>query len=141
MHEVLARTNFERDVADLGAVAANSYQLTVNGRVYPILDVTICHSRPLRLRLRADDWDDQPPSIELLNPDGSAMTDRLPGSIFHPGPHPATGRPFICMRGSREFHTHPSHLNESWAQYRGQDGMGLIGIVMQIATTWREQVR
>ena len=45
------------------------------------------------------------------------------------------------MRGSREFHTHPSHLNEQWAQYRGQDGMGLIGILMQVATAWREAVR
>jgi hypothetical protein len=141
VHEALARANFEQDVADLGDVAVSRYDLIVNERAYPILDVTIRHSRQLRLRMRADDWDDQPPSIELLNPDGSAFTDRLPGGIFHQGPHPATGRPFICMRGSREFHTHSSHLNESWAQYRGQDGMGLIGILMQIATTWREQAR
>lgn len=141
MHEVLARSKFDSDVADLGDVAADSCGLTVNQRTYPILDVTIHHSRPLRLRLSAPNWDDQPPSIELLKPDGSPFTERLPGGIFHQGPHPIAGRPFICMRGSLEFHTHSSHLNESWAQYRGQDGMGLIGIMMQIADTWREQAR
>ena len=141
MHEALARANFDEDVADLGDVAADSYGLIVNARTYPIFDVTISHSRPLRLRMAANDWNELPPSIDLLNPDGSALSDRLPGGIFHPGAHPATGRPFICMRGSREFHTHPSHVNETWAQYRGQDGMGLIGILLQIATAWRKAVR
>ena len=140
MHEALARANFEQDVADLGDVAACSYGLIVHARAYPILDVTVSHSRPLRVRMRGDDWDDLPPSIDLLNPDGSALTG-LPGGVFHPGPHPGTGRPFVCMRGSREFHTHPNHRNEQWAQYRGQDGMGLIGILMQVATAWREAVR
>jgi hypothetical protein len=88
--------------------------------------------------MRALDWDDQPPSIELLNPDGSPFTGPLPGGIFHQGPHPSVGRSFICMRGSLEFHTHPSHSNEAWAQYRGQDGMGLIGILMQIADNWQD---
>jgi hypothetical protein len=141
VHEVLARAKFDSDVADLGDIAADSCRLTVNQRAYPILDVTIHHSRPLRLRMSAPDWEDQPPSIELLNPDGSPLTGPIPGDIFHLGPHPATGRPFICMRGGLEFHTHPSHTNESWAQYRGQDGMGLIGILMQIADTWRERTR
>ena len=141
MHEALARVKFDSDVADLGGVAADSCDLTVHQRAYPILDVTVRHSRPLRLRMSAPNRDDQPPSIELLNPDGSPLPAPIPGGVFHPGPHPNTGRPFICMRGSLEFHTHPSHLNESWAQYRGQDGMGLIGILMQIADAWREQTR
>ncbi len=141
MHEVLARAKFDSDVADLGDVAAESCGLTVSWRAYPIFDVAIRHSRPLRLRMSAPNWDDQPPSIALLNPDGSVLAGPIPGGIFHPGPHPSSGRPFICMRGSLEFHTHPSHLNESWAQYRGEDGMGLVGIVMQIADKWREQTR
>lgn len=141
MHEALARANFDHDVADLGDVAASSYRLIVHARTYPILDVTISHSKPLRVRMRADDWDDLPPAIDLLNSDASAPAAPLPGGVFHPGPHPSTGRPFVCMRGSREFHAHPSHLNERWEQYRGQDGMGLIGILMQVATAWREAVR
>jgi hypothetical protein len=31
------------------------------------------------------------------------------------------------MRGSREFHTHPGHLNEAWENYRKQAGMTLLG--------------
>lgn len=141
MHEVLARTNFDADVANLTDSLAASYGLTLNSRTFPVLDVSINHSRPLRLRMIADNWDDVPPSIELLNPDGSTLSGQIPGGIFHPGPHPSTGRPFVCMRGTREFHTHPSHLNESWSQYRGMDGMELIGILLQIVDTWRKVTR
>ncbi len=141
MHEVLARANFEADVANLSDAMAVSYGLIVNARSFPVLDVTVNHTRPLRLRMVADNWDDLPPSIELLNPDGSPLSKPIPGGIFHPGPHPNTGRPFICMRGTREFHTHSGHLNESWSQYRGMDGMELIGILLQITDAWRKAVR
>ena len=141
MHEALARANFDQDVADLGDVAASIYKLVVHARLFPIFDITIAHSRPLRIRMRADDWDDLPPAIELLNANGSALSPPIPGGVFHPGPHANTGRPFICMRGSREYHTHSSHLNDNWANYRGQDGMGLVGILLQIATAWRQAVR
>ena len=45
------------------------------------------------------------------------------------------------MRGSRGFHTFPGHVNEKWEQYRGQVGMGLIGILVQLAAAWRKAVR
>ena len=32
-------------------------------------------------------------------PGGSLFVERLPGRIFHKGPHPKTGRRFICVRG------------------------------------------
>jgi len=120
---------------------AASYGLVVNERAFPVLDVTVNHTRPLRLRMIANNWDNQPPSVGLFNPDGLPLTGPIPGGIFHPGPHPGTGKPFVCMRGTQEFHTHGSHLNESWAQYRGQDGMGLVGILLQIVTGWRKITR
>jgi hypothetical protein len=81
-------------------------------RRYPILDVTILHTRSLRLRLHCESWDEIPPSIDLLNVDGSFVGGAMPGDIFHNGPHPNTGRPFVCMRGTREYHTHSSHLGD-----------------------------
>jgi Predicted metal binding domain len=74
----------------------------------------------------------------LLKPDGTQWTDRLPGGVFNASAHPATGHVFVCMRGIREFHTHPSHVNANWNNYRGQDGMSLVGILMQLAHAWRQ---
>lgn len=141
MHEALARANFERDVAMLDGKTAARLRLTVHNRTHPILDLTVHHSKDLRLRFQANDWDDLPPSIELLNSDGTLCSIPMPGGIFHQGPHPNTGRPFICMRGCREYHTHSSHLNDVWNNYRSQEGMNLVGILMQLANAWRKAVR
>lgn len=32
--------------------------------------------------------------------------------------HPNTHLPFICMQGFWEYHTHPSHLNDPWQNYK-----------------------
>jgi hypothetical protein len=45
------------------------------------------------------------------------------------------------MRGSREFHTFAGHVSEKWEQYRGQDGMGLTGILVQLAAAWRKAIQ
>ncbi len=45
--------------------------LTVHELGFPIIDVAILHTKAIRLRLLCHDWDDQPPSITLLIPDGS----------------------------------------------------------------------
>ncbi len=138
MHEALARVNFDQDVAALTDTSATAQCLIVHGRSFPILDATILHRRDLRLRLEAANWNEQPPSVSLLNPDGTPWTAPLPGGVFNGFAHPTTGHFFICMRGVREFHTHPSHLNESWDNYRGQDGMNLVGLLMQLAHAWRQ---
>lgn len=83
------------------------------------------------------DWDEVPPSVDLLSPDGSHRMAGIPGGVFNGSAHPRTQRPFVCMRGIREFHDHPSHLNEPWASYRGQDGMCLVGLLDQLSTAWR----
>jgi hypothetical protein len=139
VHEALARGNFERDVATLTDGAAERLGLTVHSRGFPNLDVTINHAKPVRLRFNADSFDDLPPSIEILKPDGSAWAGALPsGGIFNPGPHSVKGGPFVCMRGSREYHTHSSHVNDVWDNYRKQDGMGIVGMLMQLASVWRK---
>lgn len=111
---------------------------------YPAFDVIFEHPTvvPLRLRLDCAQWDEVPPSIQLLRADGTPVPVAPPcvGNIFHPGPHPRTGRLFVCMRGVREYHTHDSHLNELWFNYRGTSGNDLMGIVVQIYRAWRKAV-
>lgn len=141
MHEALAKANFEADVAKLSDESAARVGLEIHARTFPILDVMVLHSRPLRLRVHGDSWDELPVSVDLLSSDGSYFTGATPGDIFHQGPHPNTGRPFVCMRGTREYHTHGSHLGDHWENYRGLDGMNIPGIVMQIARVWRKMVK
>ena len=106
-----------------------------------MLDVTVEHNKPLRLRFRGDCFDELPPAIAILKPDGSPWADPLPGGVFNAGPQSVQGGPFICMRGAREYHTHSSHLNDKWENYRGQDGMGIVGILMQLAGVWRQAAK
>ncbi len=135
-NEAIARPLFEKDVDAITDSLAERLQLAVHAKQWPVLDVTIEHTKPLRLRFTCDSWNDVPPSIQIQNSDGTPQRS-LPGGVFHAGPHPATGLPFVCMRGSREYHNHPSHLNDTWEQYRNQDGMNIVGILMQLRDAWR----
>jgi hypothetical protein len=62
-HEMIARPLFEEDVAHLTARAANGLGVVVNSKEWPVLDVTIEHATPLRLRFTCDNWEEQPPAI------------------------------------------------------------------------------
>lgn len=46
--------------------------------------------------------------------------------------HPSTHRPFLCVRGFREYHNHPQHSGDEWLLYR--DSMNMFSIVMSL---WR----
>lgn len=139
MHPALAKANFDRDVALLTDKFLANRGWVVQERTFPVLDVTFAGSRPLRVRLTCDDWDELPPSAELLDPSGRHLVQHeIPGGIFNAGGHPITGRPFVCMRGFREFHNHSSHLAEVWETYRGQDGMNLPGLLDQLSVGWRK---
>ena len=143
MLEALSRAAFDRDVAPLTPRLTERWGWTVLTREHPILDVIFNHaSAPLRVQLDCKGWDDQPPSIRLLSIEGAPLR-TVPNdgrSIFNPGPHPTTGLPFICMRGSREYHTHYSHTNDPWDNYRGQSGTDLLGILKQLHRVWRRCV-
>lgn len=138
MHEHLARLNFERDVAHLTPVFLASRRWTVNERQFPLLDVTFEGVRGLRIRLTCDGWNEFPPSEQILLPGGSAWDGpTTSGSIFNAGPHSTTGRPFVCMRGFRGYHTHNSHVADCWSNYRNQDGNSLVGLLDQLSRAWR----
>jgi len=145
MLDALSRAAFEADISLLDPIAARRLGWTVMTADYPVFDVIFNHAtaEPLRLRLDCGQWDELPPSVELLKADGTPVTAAPPnvGGVFHPGHHPSTGRYFVCMRGAREYHTHPSHLNESWSNYRGTSGNDLIGIIGQLYRAWKKAVQ
>jgi hypothetical protein len=144
MLEAISRDEFERDVGRLDTRTAKGYRWKVIRNDFPTFDVVFEHdtAKPLRLRLHCEDWDEQPPSVEILNEDGTPVTEAPPnqGGVFNPGVHETTGRFFVCMRGAREYHIHSSHTTDHWANYRGQSGMGIVGIVFQLWHAWKKAV-
>ena len=140
MHEALAKANFDKEVAALTPQYAEQARWTVNENTFPILDITADHTQPVRLRLTCDNWNELAPAIEILNPDGTIWTKAFPpGNVFNPGGHVTPNRPFICMRGSRAYHSE-YHRNDVWDTYKGKDGMGLLGILQQLVGHWRKNM-
>lgn len=140
MNEAASKALFERDVAGLGERLLTSRNWKLYSKEFPVLDVGFRaeNRAELRLRLFARNWNDQPPSAELLNGDGEFLK-QLPqylNGIFHNGNHPSTGRPFICMAGTLEYHTHSSHVGDSWENYKKRDAYALGGIATQIWKGW-----
>src|SRR5689334_8392558 len=113
LNKEVSRVLFETQVGGLSARLLDLRQWTVKSMNFPVLDVAFAADgrTPLRVRLLCDDWNDRPPSVQLLSPDGDPLTQvaRDPAGIFNNSAHPVTGRPFICTPGSREYHTHTSH--------------------------------
>lgn len=140
VHEALAKANFVRDVGLLSPVFLQNRRWILNEAEFPVLDVTFRSNTPLRVRLQCDEWNELPPSVRIIKPDGGEWAAGLRGPIFHQDKHPSTGRTFICMVGSREYHTHTSHLNDLWVNYKAQDGMNLPGLLDRFSRAWRKEM-
>ena len=140
MNEIASKALFERDVAGLTERLLASRNWKLYSKEFPILDVGFRaeNRAEFRLRLIARDWNDLPPSAELLNGDGEFLKQlpQYPGGVFNNGNHPSTGRPFICMAGTLEYHTHSSHINDNWDNHKSKDACTLGGIATQIWKGW-----
>lgn len=142
MHELASQALFNKEAANLTGRLAKLRGWVFHKLEYPTID---CEFREegrttLRLQLQCDNWDEQPPSITLMASDGSllASISSNPTSVFNFSAHPSTGRPFVCMRGSREYHTHPSHVNDPWDSIKRTDKYNLGGILTQLWHAWQK---
>lgn len=141
MNEAASRALFDEEVARLPRLASLRGWI-VHSAVYPIIDVAFSQTarKGLRLRLKADGWHDQPPAVELLALDGSPLPSSdapdYPGTVFNRSAHEITGQPFVCMVGTREYHTHPSHRPDLWENYRHLPKHGLLGLLTQLWEAW-----
>jgi putative metal binding uncharacterized protein len=114
---------------------------TINSKEYPILNVSFSNgTRSGRVMMVCDDWNELPPSIRFLDNAGQdlAAVSRDPAGVINVGPHPITGRPFICHPGSREYHTHSSHTGDLWDNYKDESGFDLGGILTKVWHAWRK---
>jgi len=140
MNEAVSRALFDRDASGLSQRLLTSRNWILYGREFPVLDVGFRGEgrRELRVRLVARSWNAEPASAELLNGAGEFLAEapRHPGGVFNNSAHPATGRPFVCMAGAREYHTHPSHVNDPWENYKNRSAYTLGGILTQLWKAW-----
>lgn len=146
MHSLASKALFDKGVTFPDALVADRGWRLVS-TTFPLLDVIFEAPQrvPLRLQFQCADWNDLPPSIILLDAAGNfSLPNGIPqfsAGVINPGPHPQTGRPFICMRGAREYHQHPSHATDLWEPLRGNSAYELGGIVTQIWRAWRDPQR
>ena len=110
----------------------------VGAAVYPTLSVVFRHPRSCRaveFRFNCDNWDELPPSLTLHDPeDGRELPwEEWPKEVWSVlNSHPSTGKPFLCLPGIREYHTHSSHLGDMWERYRPLSSYSLLGIVDRV---------
>lgn len=142
MHPAAAKALFDEEVAKFTPALAARRGWVFHSLEFPLIDCsfTAPGRTTLRLRFKCAEWDDLPPAIGLHQADGSYLTamPNNPSGVFNMGPHPTTGRPFVCMRGAFEYHTHPSHVNESWEQLKGNSSYRLGGILTQLWNAWQK---
>ena len=148
MDPQVSRRKFENQVAqfDTYAVAAFAEMRGWQPKraQYPTLAVLMRHhrsEREIEFRFLCDDWDDLPPSLALNDP----VTGRelpyaeWPKEVWSIGNnHPVTGKPFLCLPGIREYHTHHSHRNDAWSGYRQRGTFHLHEIVDRVSQRFQD---
>lgn len=140
MHKAASLALFDEEAKHLEGAVLEIRKWRIFSRTYPLLDVGFedTSRSAFRVQMHCADWNELPPSITLLTSDGTALATLPTGptGIFHQGPHPITRRPFVCMAGSREYHTHSSHTSDLWDNYRSRAGYDLGGILTRIWNGW-----
>jgi hypothetical protein len=99
---------------------------------------------PVCIRLEFENYDLWPPSLEFIDPisrepvhppvNAFVDAEQRPQNILVAG-HPKTGRPFLCVRGTRQYHTHPQHSGDSWLLARAQQAGSLFTLCDRVYTT------
>lgn len=99
------------------------------------------------IRLSYENYDLWPPSLTFI--DVFTRQPTMPHvRAFQPGPqgprdvlingHPTTKLPFLCLRGIREYHSHPQHSGDDWLLYRSTGEGSLATICDRV---WRFMVQ
>jgi Predicted metal binding domain len=133
---VLRRAELELDIAFAARVQDNS-------SAAPLPVMTAC------VRFDYSNYDLMPPSVRFVDfftgapitPHVRALvisSDREPPNDLLVNGHPATNEPFLCVPGTREYHTHPQHTGDSWLLHRGRGAGTLVALCDVI---WRSMSR
>lgn len=104
--------------------------LLQGGQTIQVIEMVPIVARAFGVRFSLDGYDQQAPSITFrdpwswdllpygLLPLGHVVDANHKGQLVILDGHPITKRPFLCLRGVREYHDHPQHDGDDWAMYR-----------------------
>jgi hypothetical protein len=107
-------------------------------------DVPSVAGRAFKARFDLSDYDLRAPSLEFRDPWTNELLtyeNMFKAFEFEPtrgahlvllGDHPTTHKPFLCLRGIREYHEHPQHSGDDWLLYR--DKMSIFSLILSL---WR----
>lgn len=108
------------------------------------VEVPSLSARAFKAHFDLSNYDLDPPGLEFRDPwtdKTLAYNDVLralqfdqhrKGQVVLLDDHPNTHKPFLCLRGIREYHHHPQHSGDEWLLYR--ESMNMFSIVMSL---WR----
>lgn len=114
-------------------------QLSSGPRPLPVLSACF--------RLDYSNYDLWPPSLRFIDLfTGEPSPPHVRGMFVENGQlldalldeHPATGLPFFCIPGLREYHEHPQHSGDDWLLHRDSGAGNLATICDRV---WRYMVR
>ena len=83
-------------------------------------NITVVLGDGLALRLDGARYDAEPFRVAVTTTDGEPVPHHMWPPGLSLGVHPVLNRPFACLQGTYEYHSHPSHLADHWATYRNQ---------------------
>jgi hypothetical protein len=121
--------------------------LPLGTTAYQAVEVPSIAARAFKARFDLTDYDLRAPSLEFRDPWTNEPLvyatmlraieyerDRQAHLVLLDD-HPVTHKPFLCLRGVREYHEHPQHSGDSWLLYRTE--MSLFSVIMAL---WRVTV-
>jgi hypothetical protein len=103
--------------------------------------------RAFKAHFDLSDYDLRAPSLEFRDPWNDSLLpyatmfralefeEQRKAHIVLLNDHPTTHKPFLCLRGVREYHEHPQHSGDDWMLYR--ETMSVFSIAMSL---WRVSV-
>jgi len=109
-----------------------------------VAEIPSLAARAFKARFDLTDYDLRAPSLEFRDPWTDALLTyatmlraveyehQRQAHLVLLDDHPVTHKPFLCLRGVREYHEHPQHSGDSWLLYRAETS--LFAIIMSL---WR----
>jgi hypothetical protein len=99
------------------------------------------------VRLDFTNYDLWPPSVEFIDYFTREPAAPVVAALHWEGAeaqnvlivlHPQTGRPFLCLPGVREYHSHHEHTGDDWLLHRGRGTGTLAALCEEI---WQRMAR
>ena len=114
-------------------------RLPVAGSIVPVIAACV--------QIDFTNFDLWAPSVEFIDPITRVFAPPVVQALVETeggaqnllvGGHPDTGRPFLCIPGVRQYHSHPQHTGDSWLLRRQPRG-GTLALIRE--RIWQTMAR